>query len=304
MRSDATLLEALAALGPGAGVGAIEDEAGYELGLITDADLRRALNSGARASDVVESVLGGLDVAPPAPPTGPPSVTAVPMVGGRGERLRPYTDKVPKPLLTVGGTTILERMLGHLAASGLTDVRLTVNYKAEAFEARIGDGSAYGVRVTYVREEEPLGTAGGLRLLDPAPDAPFVVLNGDLITSVPFDRMIEFHRAERATLTVATYEHATPIPYGVVAVEGSRIVRIDEKPTLRHRCNAGIYVLDPELLDEIPRDRPFLMTELIEQVMRSDRRVAAFPIVEQYFDMGSPEELERVLHHFLTEPEE
>ncbi len=300
----ATMAEALAALDPATGTATLADADGADVGVLTDAHIRRALNRGARPEDPVAALVATIAAEPPVAQAGPPATTAVPMVGGRGERLRPYTDKVPKPLLTVGGTTILGRMLGHLAAAGLTDVRLTVNYKAEAFEERIGDGSAYGVEVTYVREDEPLGTAGGLRLLDPRPVGPFVVLNGDLITSLPFPRMIDFHRAEGAALTVATYEHSIAIPYGVVRVTGSRLVGIDEKPTVHHRCNAGIYVLEPDLIDEIPVGQPLLMTELIDSVMASGRVVAAFPIVESYFDIGSPDELERVLHHFLTEPEE
>ena len=230
---------------------------------------------------------------------------AVLMVGGRGERLRPLTDKLPKPLLRIGGSSILERTILMLAAAGVRDVYLTLGYKAEVFEEQIGDGKHLGVRVTYVREDKPLGTAGALALL-PEQDRSVYVGNGDLVTTIDLRAMFDFHWHQGGAVTIAGVEHWTHVPYGVLRTAGHHLLSIDEKPDRRDFVSAGMYVLSPDVLRLLPAGAPFLMTELIDAVIAEGQPVNVFPVVspERWIDIGSPEDFERVLLQFATGEEE
>jgi NDP-sugar pyrophosphorylase family protein len=224
------------------------------------------------------------------------------MVGGRGERLRPLTDKVPKPLLRVGGSAIVERLIASFHRAGVTDVYLTLNYMAEEFSERLGDGSALGVRLHYVRETQAMDTAGSLSLLPPQ-TRPLLVSNGDLVTTVDFAAMVDFHRFHRAAVTVAGVEYAATVPYGVLRMADHHLLHIDEKPTTRHLVSGGMYVLSPEVLRYVPGDRPFSMPELIDTVLRDGLSVVTFPVLERWSDIGSKDEFERVLFEFAVEEE-
>lgn len=229
-----------------------------------------------------------------------PPVTAVILAGGRGQRLRPLTDKVPKPLLTVGRTTIVERLLEGLWAAGIVDVHLSVNYKAEAFEERLGDGEGYGVRLNYLRERIELNTAGPLSLLPERPPGPVLVMNADQVTSMHFARLVDYHRQQRAAITVATFDYAVQVPYGVLEIDGDRVAGIVEKPTLHRSCNAGIYVVEPEVIELVPPDTFFGMPSLVEAVLARGDEVTAFPILEKFIDIGTLDELEAALVLFAT----
>jgi NDP-sugar pyrophosphorylase family protein len=222
------------------------------------------------------------------------------MAGGRGERLRPLTDHLPKPLLAVGRTTILERLLERLFESGFTDVWLAVNYMADKIEATIGDGTHWGLRVRYLHEDEPLHTAGALSLLPERPAGPIVVLNADQVTQLSFARMVDFHVAEEAAVTVGVFFHEEEVKYGVVELDGSVVTGIREKPTLRWPCNAGFYVIDPAMLDLVPDGEPFTMPELTEAALAGGHRVVAFPIVETWLDIGNFDDLNHALLWFVT----
>lgn len=229
---------------------------------------------------------------------------AVVMAGGRGQRLRPLTDKVPKPLLRVGSSSIVERIIATLAAAGIRRVFLSVNYKAEAFEERLGDGERLGVRLEYVRERTAMGTAGALSLLPELPEGPVVVTNGDIMTRLDFARLLDRHRATGAALTVAAVEHESQSPYAVLEMDGDRVAGLVEKPVRRDLCNAGIYVLDPTVLALVPKETALDMPDLIARAIGAGMPVRAFLITEKWFDIGSPEDFERVLHEFATGEEE
>lgn len=224
------------------------------------------------------------------------------MVGGRGERLRPLTDKMPKPLLKIGGAAIVERLIDSMHAAGVEDVYLTVNYMAEQFEDRLGDGADLGVRLHYVREDQPLDTAGALSLLPPQ-DRPLLVSNGDLVTTIDFAAMLDFHRFHRSEITVAGVEYAATVPYGVLRTAEHHLLHIDEKPTLRQLVSGGMYVLQPEALRYVPGDRPYKMTDLIDALLHDGRTVTVFPLLERWSDIGSREEFERVLFEFAVDEE-
>src|SRR5437763_3922552 len=201
------------------------------------------------------------------PGAGPARPVAVVMVGGRGERLRPLTDKMPKPLLRIGASSIVERLISSLAAAGVEDAYLPVNYKADDFDKRLGDGSALGVRLQYMREKEPLHTAGALSLLPASPSGPVIVTNGDLVTDLDFARLLDYHWHHGGAITVAGVEHRTQIPYGVLRSVEHHLLEIDEKPERRDFVSAGMYAMEPEVLRFIPPDTSMGMPDLIADVL-------------------------------------
>jgi NDP-sugar pyrophosphorylase family protein len=267
-------------------------------GLLDDVAARRALLA---TSDPLALRVGEvLALDPPAAPVAAAPATVVVMAGGRGERLRPLTDHLPKPWLAVGRTTILERLLERLAGAGFTDVRLAVNYMADKIESTIGDGSRWGLRVRYLHEPKPLQTAGALSLLGDRPAGPIVVLNADQVTQLDFARMVDFHLAEDAAMTVGVFFHEEQVQYGVVDLAGHAVTGIREKPTLRWPCNAGFYVIDPAMLDLVPAGEPYTMPQLAEAALAGGHRVVAFPIVETWLDIGNFDDLNRALLWFVT----
>lgn len=230
----------------------------------------------------------------------PPAPSAVVMVGGRGQRLRPYTDKVPKPLLKIGGVPIVERIIGALADAGVVDVYLAVNYKAEQFEEGLGDGKRLGVKLTYVRERKALGTAGALSLLPEVPPGPVLVTNGDLVTTIDFRSLFDFHWHHGGAITVCGAEHRTYVPYGVLRTAEHHLLGITEKPERLDFVSAGMYVLQPEVLRFVPPEKEMGMPDLIADVLTEGLPVHVFPMLEGWFDIGSPEEFEKVLLAFAT----
>ena len=223
-----------------------------------------------------------------------PPVSAVALAGGKGERLQPLTFKVPKPLLQVGRTSILERTLEGLHASGIHDVWLAVNYMADMIEERIGDGSRYGLDVRYLREEQPLGV-GSLALLPDEPRGPVVVANTDQITGMSFARLVDYHLAEQADVTVAAVPFEVSVPYGVLELSNGELTGLSEKPTVRFPCSGGYYVVDPGAIALIPRNELYTIVDLMHAIMRRGGRVAVFPIVELWIDIGNPDDLEKAL---------
>ena len=315
------------------GVGAVVDGDGRFLGTITDAAVRRRLLEAEDPSDVrcgevldVEPVTvlpdasdddvrallsarhvrtaavvdGARFVGPTTVDAPTPPATAIALAGGKGERLQPLTFKVPKPLLQVGGRSILERTLEAVRASGIEDVWLAVNYMADMIEERIGDGSRYGLRVQYLREEQPLNTAGPLTLLPDEPPGPVVVTNTDQITNMSFARMVDYHLAEQADVTVAAHLYEVAVPYGVFELHGTELVGVREKPVVRYPINAGYYVVDPGVIALVPRGESFGMPDLMHAVMSGGGRVVVFPMVETWIDIGTPEALEQALLLFAT----
>lgn len=220
------------------------------------------------------------------------------MAGGLGNRLRPLTDDMPKPLLKVGAKPLLETILETFIGFDFRDFYISVNYRAEMVKAHFGDGSRLGCRVSYLEENQRLGTAGALGLLPTRPTAPFIVMNGDLLTKVNFASLLEFHREHRAAATMCVREYDFQVPYGVVNIEDHRIVSLVEKPVHSFFVNAGIYVLDPSVLDLIPKGRYFDMTELFEGLIKSGADTAVFPIREYWLDIGRIDDFERANGEF------
>ena len=218
--------------------------------------------------------------------------TVVIMAGGLGMRLRPLTDHMPKPMIPVAGKPMLEWILTAASEDGFRNFVLAVNYLGEQIEEYFGDGKDFGVEITYLKEEQPLGTAGALSLLSQEQTGSIIVLNGDVLMQARLSEMLEFHRAERADMTLAVKVLDTQIPFGVVSLQGSYVEEIREKPVYRDYVNAGIYVIEPDILRTIPRMSRLDMPDLISQVV-TDRRVLAFPLHESWIDLGRRSDLEK-----------
>ena len=218
---------------------------------------------------------------------------AVVMAGGKGTRLLPLTENIPKPLLKVGKETILDNILQNLKHNGIQDVVLAVNHLAEQIKTHVGDGTAHELSVNYVQEEQALGTAGGLTLLTPRPQSSFLVMNGDLMTELDFRSLIKFHRDSDNLMTVCVRRHSIKIPYGVVQMSENnlKVEEIEEKPDHEFWVNAGIYMIEPEVIDLIPKGEFFDMVSLMDSVMALGGDIGAFPILEYWKDIGQHDQI-------------
>jgi len=224
---------------------------------------------------------------------------AVIMAGGEGMRLRPITKNIPKPMVDIGGVPLLERQIQRLVKAGLNRVYFSVNYLSHVIEDYFGDGSSFGLEIRYLREGEKLGTGGALSLLPERPDAPIVVMNGDILTTSDFGSLSAFHHSHKAEVTVAAVDYCVNIPFGVIHNEGPYVTELVEKPSQRFLCNAGIYALSPSALDLLPYGRPYNMTDLINACLAENRPVAIFPVHEYWSDIGTPEDLDKARKLFL-----
>lgn len=328
----ATILDAVRVVDEGGeGIAFVCDGGGAVLGTLTDGDIRRALLAGASLTDrTLESIMrrefvhvtGAIGRAEVLDIMRARNVHQVPVLdadrrlcglhtvdqlistvarensvlilaGGRGTRLYPITETIPKPMVTVAGRPILERLVLHLMSHGIRNFHISVNYLAHVIEQHFGDGSRFGCRITYLRESKPLGTGGPLALIDPPPVHPLVVVNGDLVTECDIGRLIEFHvtGGYEATFGMKTYD--IEIPYGVADVDGARLVGLREKPRERVLINAGIYCISPQLLPLVPRDQNFPITDLFAHCIRENRPVGAHLVEAEWLDVGRKDELSR-----------
>ena len=228
-----------------------------------------------------------------APHDARPERVAVVMAGGEGRRLRPLTEDLPKPLLTVGDKPVLFTIIDQLLAADVDRIYITLNYKRHMIRNAVTSVRPYRARVSFIEEEQQLGTAGSLSLLPETPTGPFVVINGDVLTRVAIGEMIRFHELEANAVTVAVKEHKLTIPYGVIDVEGTRVVGLKEKPGLTHFLNTGVYVLDPGMLAHVEPDMPRDMTDLMDAALRTDQRVGCFPVHEYWVDIGGHNDLQQ-----------
>ena len=217
--------------------------------------------------------------------------TIVIMAGGFGKRMRPFTENCPKPMLEVAGRPILEHIVERAIADGFNRFVISLFYLPEVITDYFGDGSKWNCNISYVREASPLGTAGALSLLNPKPNKPFVVTNGDVLTDVSFSEMLEFHQANTATATMAVRQHELHNPFGVVHTEGINIIGFEEKPIQRSHVNAGVYVLNADALDLLKQDEICDMPTLFERLTTVGRSTIAYPMHEVWMDVGRPEDL-------------
>ncbi len=217
------------------------------------------------------------------------------MAGGFGTRLKPLTDTCPKPMLHIGNKPILETVIRSFIKAGFVNFYISTHYMPEQIQAYFGDGSEMGVNITYVHEEQPLGTGGALGLLpkDLPKDLPLIMMNGDVLTKVDFQRLLDFHVDNGADATMCVREYDYQIPYGVINGEGNKITSMVEKPVQRFFVNAGIYVVSPEVIASVPKNHRVDMPTLLEEHMNERDNVLMFPIHEYWLDIGRMDDFNR-----------
>jgi dTDP-glucose pyrophosphorylase len=214
------------------------------------------------------------------------------MVGGLGSRLGELTKDTPKPMLQMGNAPILENILSAFIREGFEKFYFAVNYKSHAIEEHFGNGSRWNVNIRYIREEKRLGTAGALSLLPERPDQAFIVMNGDVLTDMNFQKALDFHHESKGKATMAVRKHEVQIPFGVVELKDNCIEKIIEKPVQDFFVNAGIYVLDPSCLDLIPLNTHFDMPELFQRMLNAGEKLSTYLIYEYWRDIGRLQDYE------------
>lgn len=329
--TDASIRDAIRVIDAGGfQIALVVDDARALAGTVTDGDVRRGILAGRELSEPVTAVMNpkpttatladgrdrilevmrtrrihqipvvdadgvvlGVEILDELLQPEPLSNPVILLAGGKGTRLRPITEDIPKPLVPVGDRPILERIVETLRDHGFRKLVMAVNYKGHMIQEHFGDGSAHGVQITYIEETTPLGTAGALGLLPDAPTESFLVMNGDLLTAVNPRNVLDFHNRHGAAATMCVREYDFQVPYGVVDLEGHRFLGVDEKPVQRFFVNAGIYALSPSVLDLVPAGEPLNMTALFERLTARGDEAAVFPVREYWLDIGQLPDLER-----------
>ena len=331
LKTDSTLKEALQTINSGAiQIALVINKDEKLLGTVTDGDIRRGLLKGFSLEDSIETLVFQtptvcymddtkekiLDIATSKKLHQIPIVNregklvgikeieellkpttktnrVVLMVGGLGTRLRPLTDNIPKPMLKVGNKPILETIINGFKKYGFINIVLCVSYKSEIIEEYFKDGSAFGVNIEYIHENKRMGTAGALSLANKRLHEPFFVMNGDLLTNINFENMMEFHLSNDAIGTMGVREYDFQVPYGVVNIEDGNILSIEEKPVQSFYVSGGVYVLSPEVLQHIPEDTFYDMPTLFETLIEQKEKSISFPIREYWLDIGQMSDFHR-----------
>ena len=301
----------------------VQNAEGRILGLITDGDIRRGLVAGATLQSPVTAIMNrnffavgpeidraavldlmkartfqhvpvldkarrliGVHFLRDLIGAAPKPNVAIVMAGGKGTRLQPITEIIPKPMVEVAGRPILERIVLHLVGHGIRKIYLAVSYKAKMIEDYFGDGSHFGCTILYLHESEPRGTGGPLTSLPARPEHPLIVLNGDQVMRVNLSGMLEYHRQQGAKATIAAGPYQIEVPFGTVIERDGRLVGLQEKPSVNFLINRGIYVLEPEVLDLIPSTGEFPITSLFESLLADDKPVSVFSFEDYWLDVG------------------
>jgi len=223
------------------------------------------------------------------------------MAGGKGMRLLPHTQNCPKPMVLVAGKPMLEHIIERGKLEGFNHFVLAIHHLGHIIEDYFGNGERLDVKINYLREKSPLGTAGALGLLNPKPDAPFVVTNGDVITDIRYGELLDFHNRYQASATMAVRTHEWKHPFGVVQTKGIEVVGFEEKPLMHSHINAGVYVLSPEALNVLKTDATCDMPTLFERLQAIKKLTVAYPMHEPWLDVGSPIDLETVNANFVQQ---
>jgi NDP-mannose synthase len=223
---------------------------------------------------------------------------AVILAGGKGTRLAPYTTVLPKPLMPVGEMPILEIVIRQLVQHGFSDLTLAVGHLAELLMAYCGDGSKFGARLEYSREDHPLGTAGPISLISNL-DQTFLVMNGDLLTTIDYGAMLEYHRERGALATIACFKRDVKIDLGVIEVDPENwVANYIEKPTYHYSVSMGIYIFEPGVLKYIPIGQRLDLPELVMKLMKAEKRVNVYHFDGYWLDIGRPDDYEKAIEEF------
>lgn len=220
-------------------------------------------------------------------------VDALIMAGGRGERLKPFTDHTPKPLLKVGDKPIIEHNIDRLNTYGIDDIWISVRYLGNQLVDYFKDGSEKALRINYVWEENALGTAGALALVDGFIHDHVLMMNSDLLTNIDFEDLFLFFEEQKADLVVACIPYQVNVPYAVMETNGKKVTGFKEKPTYTHYSNAGIYLMKKEVIDNVPQNEVFNATDLMEKLIQDNKNVVAYPLVGYWLDIGKHDDFEK-----------
>lgn len=305
----------------------VEDKQGKVIGVVTDGDLRRGLINGAQLNDAVDTVMNrkfayfengaidvkklkyykskGMSLIPSLSKDGHIEmiynigelksvlpIDAVLMAGGKGERLRPLTEKTPKPLLPVGDKAIIDHNIDRLISYGIQHISVTVNYLKEQLEEHFAEPHN-GVQVQAVREPKFLGTIGSIRFVKEFHNDTILVMNSDLFTNIDYEDFYLHFKEHDAEMSVAAVPYTISVPYGIFDLDGREIQGLIEKPTYNYYANAGIYLIKRSVLDEIPEDTFFNATDLVEKLIKENRKVIRFPLNGTWIDIGNPQEYQK-----------
>lgn len=224
---------------------------------------------------------------------------AVILAGGKGARLAPYTRILPKPLMPIGDMPILEVLLRQLKQAGVKDVVITVGHLASLLRTYFMDGSELGLNISYSHEDKPLGTAGPLALV-PGLDETFFVMNGDVLTTLKFQELLNFHKSQKAVATIAAHQRKVKIDLGVLQHADSdyRVTDYIEKPSFDYLVSMGIYIFEPEVLELVPRNEYLDFPNLVLQLIAANRKVCYLPYDGYWKDLGHPEDYEQATEDF------
>ncbi len=223
------------------------------------------------------------------------------MAGGFGKRLRPLTNDIPKPLLKIGNKPILETIVNQFVDAGFHKFFISTHYKAEMVRTHFGDGSNWDVNIQYVHEEEPLGTAGALGLLPELNGLPIIMMNGDILTKIKYDDLLEFHNRNKSDVSVCVREYDFQVPFGIVEVDENIVEHIVEKPVHKFFVNAGIYVIEPSVIKTIEKNSYKDMPDLINELSDNSNKISAFPVHEYWLDIGRIDDFDRAQHDFNSQ---
>lgn len=217
------------------------------------------------------------------------------MAGGLGKRLGELTKETPKPMLKVGAKPMIEHIIDMFVSHGFTKFMLSVNFKAEVIKEYFGDGSRFGIEVKYLEEKKRLGTGGSLSLIDIGLKEPFFVTNGDVLSSLDYEKLLEYHKEKEAAATMCIRKDSYQIPYGVIEIDDeNNIVDMEEKPVKEFFINTGIYVLNPEVLSYVPKDEFFDLPNLFDILKKEKKSTKSFEITDYWIDMGKPSDYEQI----------
>lgn len=223
------------------------------------------------------------------------------LAGGKGARLAPYTTVLPKPLVPVGDIPILEVILTQLHHQGFKEVNLAVGHLGELIQAYFGDGSRYGLSLSYFREPRPLGTAGPLRAI-PGLDETFLVMNGDILTDLDYRELCEYHRRRRATATISTSRRSVEVDFGVMRLsDEQRLIAYDEKPTLYYQVSMGVYIFEPGVIEYIGEEERLDFPELVHRLLEAGELVVGYPYEGYWLDIGRPADYEQAVKDFTAQ---
>jgi dTDP-glucose pyrophosphorylase/CBS domain-containing protein len=247
-----------------------------------------------------ENTIVGLEILDDLIGTSIKSNKVILMVGGLGARLRPLTENTPKPMLFVGGRPILQTIVEKFVSYGFINIIMCIGYKSYVIHDFFENGSKFGANIEYIYENKRMGTVGALSLLSSKqkPTEPFFVMNGDLLTNINFEHMMEYHLSNNSIATMGVREYDFQVPYGVVNVDDGNILSIEEKPVHKFFVNGGIYVLNNKVLDFIPNDEFYDMPTLFEKLIEKKLKSISFPIHEYWLDIGRIEEFEKANNEF------